>query len=245
MDIKDKMFENATPCGSEGLCRIEQITPLAQQINCLDINRIADICVSRIPELVGAGRASLYILDEPSDMLHLQKNNHPFLINHIVSLNQTPPSPMVLAVRSKELILIDDIETHTKPFIRKSQRRFAANYKSGNCIFRAAIGGNHRHWRAWIVLDHMLQQAQTISIRQAHISQAQIIDLFAQVLLSQQGIGCGIGLQSHALQRQCQEFANVRLIVHHQNAARRHGSLTFRNGDLQLTAQYILPYYDL
>jgi diguanylate cyclase (GGDEF)-like protein len=122
------------PCSSRGLCRLEQITPLAQQINCLDVNRIADICVTQIPDLVRATRASLYILDEASDMLHLQKHNHPFLINHIASLNQNPPSPMVMAVRSRELLLIEDIETHTKPMIRKSQRRFAANYKGNSCI---------------------------------------------------------------------------------------------------------------
>ena len=134
MDTENKTTEKAVFCKPGDLCRIEQITPLAQQINCLDINRIAEICVTQIPELVGAGRASLYILDETSDMLHLQKHNHPFLINHIVSLNQNPPSPMIMAVRSKDLLLIDDIETHTKPFIRKSQRRFSANYMSNNCI---------------------------------------------------------------------------------------------------------------
>jgi hypothetical protein len=59
----------------------------------------------------------LYILDESSDILHLEKNNHPFLINNIVSLNQNPPSPMVAAVRSKELLVISDVETHKTPNI--------------------------------------------------------------------------------------------------------------------------------
>jgi len=40
---------------------------------------------------------------------------------------------MVLAVRSKELILARDIDTHKKPIIRKSQRAFAGNYKTNNC----------------------------------------------------------------------------------------------------------------
>jgi len=40
---------------------------------------------------------------------------------------------MVMAVRSKELILVSNIDTHKKPIIRKSQRAFAGNYKTNNC----------------------------------------------------------------------------------------------------------------
>jgi len=55
------------------------------------------------------------------------------MINKIVSLNQTPTSPMVMAVRSKELILVGDIDTHKKPVIKKSQRAYAGNYRTKNC----------------------------------------------------------------------------------------------------------------
>jgi diguanylate cyclase (GGDEF)-like protein len=112
---------------------LERITPLARQINCLDIDRIADVCIKNIPQLVGVQFASLYILDETNNMLHLYKHNHPFLINKIVSLNQTPTPLMVMAARSKELILVGDIDTHRKPVIRKSQRAFSENYKTNNC----------------------------------------------------------------------------------------------------------------
>src|SRR4030042_5032915 len=83
---------------------LEQITPLAHQINCLEIQRIATICVRKIPRLLGARLASLYVLDEANDMLHLQKCNHPYLINKIVSLNQNPPTPMVIAAKNSNLI---------------------------------------------------------------------------------------------------------------------------------------------
>jgi diguanylate cyclase (GGDEF)-like protein len=118
---------------------VEQLTPLARQINCLDIERITDVCMRHVPNLVGARLASLYILDETNNILHLQKHNHPFLINKIVSLNQNPPSLMVMAVRSKELILVGDIDTHKKPRIKKSQRAFAENYKTNNCVIAPLI----------------------------------------------------------------------------------------------------------
>ena len=113
---------------------LEQITPLAHQINCLDIQRIATICVRKIPRLLGARLASLYVLDESNDMLHLQKCNHPYLINKIVSLNQNPPTAMVIAANSKKLIQIGDIDAHTQPAIKKSQRPYAENYGTKNCI---------------------------------------------------------------------------------------------------------------
>ena len=116
-----------------GISLLEQVTPLARQINCLDIDRIADVCVGRIPALVRARFASVYILDETNKILHLHKHNHPFPINQIVSLNQTPTPLMVMAVRSKQLILVPDIDVHKKPIIRKSQRAFAENYRTKNC----------------------------------------------------------------------------------------------------------------
>jgi len=133
MNRTDKSSTRAFDNQDTNINLLEQVTPLARQINCLDINRIADVCVKSIPELVRASFASLYILDETNNILHLHRHNHPFLINKIVSINQTPTPLMVMAVKSKELILVPDIDTHKKPVIRKSQRVFAENYSTNNC----------------------------------------------------------------------------------------------------------------
>ncbi|MEN8127652.1 MAG: sensor domain-containing diguanylate cyclase [Planctomycetota bacterium] len=120
-------------------CQLDIITPLAKKINCLNVKQISDICIHEISKLVGAKLASLYILDENSDILHLEKNNHPFLINNIVSLNQNPPSPMVAAVRSKELLVVDDVESHKAPNIHNTQRFFSENYQTKACIIAPLI----------------------------------------------------------------------------------------------------------
>lgn len=120
-------------------CQLDIITPLAKKINCLDVKRIAEICIEEVPLLIGSKLASLYILDENSDILHLEKNNHPFLINNVVSLNQNPPSPMVAAVRSKELLIIDDVESHKLPAIQNTSRVFSRNYKTKCCIIAPLI----------------------------------------------------------------------------------------------------------
>ena len=112
---------------------IEKVTPIARQLNCLDINRIGEICVDTIPQLIGMNFASVYALDDSGQILHLLAHNHPYPINKIVSLNQTPSSPMIMAVKSRELVLIGDIDTHRRPIIRKSQRLFSDNYQTKNC----------------------------------------------------------------------------------------------------------------
>jgi diguanylate cyclase (GGDEF)-like protein len=139
MHRSDKESEATTAQLGGRSCLLEQVTPIAREINSLDIERIADVCVKSVPSLVGVRFASLYVLDETNGILHLLKHNHPFLINKIVSLNQNPPSPMVMAVRTKELILITNIDTHKKPVIRKSQRVFAENYKTKNCAMTPLI----------------------------------------------------------------------------------------------------------
>ncbi|MCD4830878.1 MAG: sensor domain-containing diguanylate cyclase [Anaerohalosphaeraceae bacterium] len=118
---------------------LQKITPLVQQINCLDIKQIGKICIEELPQLVGTKYASLYILDEVSDMLHLENHNHPFLINNIVSLNQASRSPMIKAVRSKDLMVIENINRHKKPVIRSSDRQFSRNYESNSCIIAPLI----------------------------------------------------------------------------------------------------------
>ncbi len=124
---------------SESIGCLEILTPLAKKLNCLDKQLIAEICVNEIPQLINARLASLYVLDETSDILHLEKNNHPFLINNIVSLNQNPPTPMVAAVRSKELIVANDMDLYSRPHIDGSHRAFARNYRTSNCIIAPLI----------------------------------------------------------------------------------------------------------
>jgi len=178
-ELSNPNHRETARCSSGQTCHLTEIAPLAQQLNCLDIKRIADICINRIPELVGVRLASLYILDETSDILHLEANNHDFLINNIVSLNQNPPSPMVAAVRSREFMLVDDIGIHRKPNITNTQRSFSQNYKTDNCIIAPLICQN----RVVGVLN-LADKIDNESFTSADIS---VIKLFSQL------IGASIG----------------------------------------------------
>ena len=130
MHQNNKISANTVTYPLSSISLLEQITLLARQINCLDIERIANVCIEDIPNLVGVRLASLYLLDETSNVLRLQEYNHPFPINKTVSLNQNPSSPMVIAVRNKELIVAMDI--NKRAMLRKSGSSFSKNYKTNN-----------------------------------------------------------------------------------------------------------------
>jgi diguanylate cyclase (GGDEF)-like protein len=179
MSSADKNRMEAINIKDSNINLLEQITPLARQINCLEICRIADVCINSIPALVGASFASLYILDETSNILHLYKHNHPFLINKIVSLNQNPTPLMVMAVKSKELILVPDIDSHKKPVIKKSQRVFAENYRTKNCAVVPLICQDR--------VVGVLNLADKMDSDQFNSSDIALIELFSQL------IGASIG----------------------------------------------------
>ncbi|MEN6386823.1 MAG: sensor domain-containing diguanylate cyclase [Phycisphaerales bacterium] len=117
---------------------LDAITPLAQQLNCLDIQQIGKVCTQQLPNLIGARFVSLYLLDPTSDMLYLENHNHTWLINNIVSLNQENISPMIKAVRDKELIIVKNTSQVTDRY----NDRFSENYCTPTCIIAPLICNN-------------------------------------------------------------------------------------------------------
>jgi diguanylate cyclase (GGDEF)-like protein len=117
---------------------LDAITPLAQQLNCLDIQQIGRVCTEQLPQLIGARFVSLYLLDQTSDMLYLENHNHTWLINNIVSLNQENISPMIKAVRDKELIVVKN----TSQTADRYNDRFSENYCTPTCIIAPLICNN-------------------------------------------------------------------------------------------------------
>jgi len=181
---------------------LKAITSLAQQINCLETKRIAEICVDQIPTLIGAKFASVYILNEAGNILHLQKHNHPFLINKIVSMNQNPPSIMATAVRSKDLMLIENVDTHKRPRIKKSQRPYSTNYRSNSCIIAPLIC----HGR----VEGVLNLAEKLDADTFSGDDIAVIELFRQLL----GASVGNIKLFEKIQRQAQTDGLTGLVNH-------------------------------
>lgn len=120
---------------------LDVITPLVQQINCLNMQQVSKVCIEDIPKLINARFSSLYILDDISDMLHLESHNHSWLINNIVSLSQTNISPMVKAVHDKHLIILDNSDPDNS-IHQECIGNFSQNYYSSTCIIAPLICNN-------------------------------------------------------------------------------------------------------
>ncbi len=117
---------------------LDCITPLVQKLNSLDIHQIGKVCVEELPKLINARFVSLYLLDQTSDMLFLETHNHQWLINNIISLNQANISPMIEAVRKKELVVIKN----TSHIADRFNDRFTHNYYTPTCIIAPLICNN-------------------------------------------------------------------------------------------------------
>lgn len=141
-DSEKQEQANASNPTTDNKYRLDDITPIVKQLNSMEIATIAEVCINLIPEIIGVKFASFYVLDETSGILHLEKNNQPFVINNIVSLNQNPPSLMVSAVLCKELMVINDIENFDQPNIDNVQRSFSKNYTSARCVVAPLVCHN-------------------------------------------------------------------------------------------------------
>ena len=127
----------------EVLSKINQISQLSRQINCLDLDRIATVCIDQIPQLISGRLASLYAYDGDNEVLHLLRHNHPYAIARLVVLAEHANSPMVMAVKNKKLIVIKDFAQWSPGKESRVTRSFSRNYQSNSCIIAPLLSGDN------------------------------------------------------------------------------------------------------
>lgn len=119
---------------NEVLAKINQISQLSRQINCLDSEQIATVCIELIPRLIAARFASLYSFDPDNNVLHLLRHNHPYMIDRMVVLEQHPRSPMSHAIVEKKILLIRDFQEWSDKGDKIITRLFNRNYQTNSCL---------------------------------------------------------------------------------------------------------------
>jgi len=119
---------------NEVLDKIGQIRRLSRKINCLDLDKIATVCIEEIPLLISSRFASLYRFDSEKGVLHLLRHNHPYPIDRLVILTEHGNSPMAVAIGQKKLLLIKDFSRWETEADTTFQRMYARNYQSNSCI---------------------------------------------------------------------------------------------------------------
>jgi len=123
------------------LRRIRQVAHLSREINSLDLDRIVHVCIADLPGLLEAERASLYLYDAAEDHLILQGQSSAAPLAKRVDLKENPRSPMALAVRRGELLLIGEFQEFEQQKDLVLQREFPNQYATRSCIIVPLKGG--------------------------------------------------------------------------------------------------------
>jgi diguanylate cyclase (GGDEF)-like protein len=123
------------------LQRIRHVAKLSREINCLDLDRITNVCVHDLPALVEAERASLYLYEAGAGRLILQGQSAGHRLAERVDVKDNPRSPMAVALRRGELMLIGEFTEFERAANVVLDREFESQYASRSCIIVPLKGG--------------------------------------------------------------------------------------------------------
>lgn len=121
--------------------RLRQVAGLSHEINSLDLAQIVQVSTDRLPNIVGARRASLYLYDAVSDHLVLQRHTHGYAIAERIDLKDHPQSPMAIAVRQGEPVLVSEFGAFERQQDVAVDRAYPDRYETASCIIVPLKGG--------------------------------------------------------------------------------------------------------
>ncbi|MHC4711924.1 MAG: sensor domain-containing diguanylate cyclase [Planctomycetota bacterium] len=127
---------------SEMVRRTAYLGQLSKEINCLDIDRIVEICIEKMPRIVDAGLVSIYFCDEENRELILSKSNHPYPLTERVSLDESPAGLMAVAVKRKATLLIRDIDAFRNSLGEPIDLTYKKKYVTNSCIIVPLTSGD-------------------------------------------------------------------------------------------------------
>jgi len=118
------------------------LSRLSQEINCLDLDEIITICVTKIPLLVKARYASLYLHNYENNTLELKRHNHGYRIDDVVRVTEDSKSAMVRALLERRILLIRDFDEYERTYDVSVERPNAGKYSSRSCIIAPMLAGD-------------------------------------------------------------------------------------------------------
>src|SRR5262249_7892821 len=114
--------------------KLALLTRLTRDLASFDQEGVLRTCVERIPYLVGARTASLYLYDGSKKLLPLKQHTHDRPIDPIVDVEKSPASLMVQAVRAKALLLISDLADFKRDDGTTPARPHKDRYHTRSCM---------------------------------------------------------------------------------------------------------------
>lgn len=119
--------------------KLEILTSLTKELASFDVDGVLAVSVQRIPYLVGARFASVYVLDPEREQLILKHHTHGRDIDRVVDLNASPNSLMARAVRGRKVLCIDDLRQYQGPDGDAPVRPNQEHYRTSSCIVAPLI----------------------------------------------------------------------------------------------------------
>lgn len=114
--------------------KLEILTSLTKELASFDLDGVLEVCVQRIPYLVGARFASVYLLDGSRSRLILKHHTHDREINAEVDLGEAPESLMAVAVRDKQTLCINDLGQFMTDDCQLPSRPHQERYQTSSCV---------------------------------------------------------------------------------------------------------------
>lgn len=114
--------------------RIMMINRVGQELNSLDLAKIADVATQKIPELVGAKYSSLYLYDPSTDELVLRAHNHQVELTQRIPVKHHKGTVMGVALAERKTILIGSFEEFERAQGLRLDRPFPDKYASQSCL---------------------------------------------------------------------------------------------------------------
>jgi diguanylate cyclase (GGDEF)-like protein len=122
--------------------RLALLTRFTRDLSSFDQEGVFRACLERIPYLVGARNASLYIYDSKKHHLVLKQKTHDRPIDTLVDLTLVPASLMAQAVRTRSLLLIDDLGSYRRDDGTELARPNKERYRTRSCIVAPLVAGD-------------------------------------------------------------------------------------------------------
>ena len=127
---------------SEVVRKTALLGQLTKELNCLDADKIIELCVTKVPTLIDATLASVYLVNEEDGELTLKKSNHPQRLAERAPLEPALPRLMTMALEKRATLLIRDVDLFCRNLDIPLDRSFAGNYKTASCVVVPLVNDN-------------------------------------------------------------------------------------------------------
>ena len=125
--------------------KLEIITTLTRELASFDLDGVLEVCVQRIPYLVQARFASVYVHDAEARRLLLKQHTHGREIDGTVDLEAKAHTLMALAVRERRPLCIGDLPRFVEAEGLASHRPHQNHYTTSSCMIVPLIAGDAVH----------------------------------------------------------------------------------------------------